>query len=137
MPIRYLLDTNICIELLKNTHNVRQRIIEKGVKNCYVSEITLAELYFGAFNSNNAKERIKDVDFIAEHFETVPVFNSLSLYGKMKALLRRQGNPIDDFDILIGTTAIANDMIMVTDNTKHLSRLEGIKLENWVERQPL
>ena len=53
----------------------------------------------------------------------------------MKAKLEKDGNRIDDFDILIGSTAIANGMVMVTDNIKHLGRLPGIKIENWTNRK--
>ena len=134
MVNKYLLDTNTCIEILKDTHNIRNIVRQKGIANCFVSEITLAELYFGAFNSNNPQQRIKDVDFIADHFEIIPIFDSLSLYGETKTLLKKQGNLIDDFDILIGCSAVCHNMIMVSDNVKHLSRIPGIKLENWVER---
>jgi tRNA(fMet)-specific endonuclease VapC len=58
----------------------------------------------------------------------------LAVYAKEKHLLRQAGAIIDDLDIFIGATAIANNMIMVTDNEKHLGRLSKIRIENWVER---
>lgn len=132
--MKYLLDTNICISLLKNKYGIRDAILGVKPQNCYVSEITIAELYYGASKSNNREERVKDVDFIVSHFGIVPIFRALPLYGDMKAKLENEGNRIDDFDILIGTTAIVNGMVMVTDNIKHLSRLPGIKIENWTKR---
>lgn len=58
----------------------------------------------------------------------------LEVYAESKAYLRSQGKLIDDFDLLIGATAIANDMIAVTENVKHLGMIPGIKIENWIDR---
>jgi tRNA(fMet)-specific endonuclease VapC len=55
------------------------------------------------------------------------------LYAKEKARLRKEGNIIDDFDILIGCSAIANDLVLVTRNEKHFKRLTSIKIENWTK----
>ncbi len=133
--MKYLLDTNICISLLKNQYGIREAILNVKTKNCFVSEISIAELYYGASKSNNREERVKDVDFIVSHFGIVPIFRALPLYGDLKAKLEKDGNRIDDFDILIGSTAIANGMVMVTDNIKHLGRLPGIRIENWTNRK--
>ncbi len=128
---RFLLDTNICISLLKNKYGIREKIIEVEPKNCFVSEITIAELYYGASKSNNREERIKDVEFIATKFDVLPIFPALELFGDIKAKLEADGNRIDDFDILIGATALVNNMVVVTDNIKHLERLPNINIENW------
>lgn len=130
----YLLDTNICISMLKNKYGVREAILQVKPQNCYVSEITLAELYFGASNSNNKEARLKDVAFVINHFRIIEISETLPLYGDLKAEFRERGTPIDDFDLLIGSAAIANNLVMVTDNIKHLSKLPGITVENWTER---
>ncbi len=127
----FLLDTNICISMLKNKYGIREKILEINPENCYVSEITIAELYYGASKSNNKSERIKDVEFIASKFDVLPIFPALELFGDWKTKLELSGNRIDDFDILIGCTALKNNLVMVTDNVKHLERLTGIKIENW------
>lgn len=130
----YLLDTNICISMLKNKYGVREAISKVNAKNCYVSEVVLGELYFGASFSNNKNERLKDVAFIIEHFKVIPISETLPLFGDMKAELKRKGTLIDDFDILIGCAAIVSNLTMVTDNVKHLERLPGIVIENWTKR---
>ena len=130
----YLLDTNICISMLKNKYGVREAILKANAENCYVSEITLGELYFGASFSNNKKERLKDVAFIVGRFKVISVSGTLPLFGDIKANLKRKGTLIDDFDILIGCAAIHNNLILVTDNIKHLERLPGIFIENWTVR---
>ena len=75
-----------------------------------------------------------DVDFIRNHFEILPIYPALSLYGDVKAVLEEKGNRLDDFDLLIGTTAIVNKLVMVSDNVKHLERIPKIVLDNWVVR---
>lgn len=130
----YLLDTNICISMLKNKYGVREAIAKVKAENCYVSEVVLGELYFGASFSNNKNERLKDVAFIIEHFKVIPISETLPLFGDMKAELKRKGTLIDDFDILIGCAAIVSNLTMVTDNVKHLERLPGIVIENWTKR---
>ena len=87
--MKYLLDTNICISLLKNQYGIREAILNVKVRNCFVSEITIAELYYGASKSNNREERVKDVDFIVSHFGIVPIFRALPLYGDLKAKLEK------------------------------------------------
>ena len=88
-------------------------------------------MYYGAAKSNNKAKRIKDVECIASNFDVLPIFPALELFGDIKTKLELAGDRIDDFDILIGSTAIKNNLVMVTDNVKHLKRLPDIALENW------
>jgi tRNA(fMet)-specific endonuclease VapC len=96
--------------------------------------VSLAELKYGAECSDRTDENMRMVDDFAKVITIVPIFNSLSIYAKEKARLRKTGKLIDDFDLLIGTTAVANNLILVTENEKHLSRISNIKIENWIER---
>lgn len=134
MKNQYLLDTNICIFLLKDMYGIREAVVKVKPENCFVSEITIAELYYGASKSKQKEKRLKDVDFIVEKFNVLPIFPALSLFGDLRAELEESGNRIDDFDVLIGATAIKNKLTIVTDNIKHLGRLPNIKIENWVRR---
>lgn len=104
-----------------------------GVSNCYVSEITIAELFYGASKSRRKEERIKDVFEILRIFKVLPIYHSLELYGDVKAYLEFSGMRIDEFDLLIGTSAVFANMVMVTGNTKHFARIPNITLENWME----
>ena len=94
MEANYLLDTNICISILKNKFDTRRRVAKVGLDHCFISEITLAELYYGASKSGDKASRI------------------------------------DDFDLLIGATAVKHNYIMVTDNIKHLGRIPDIQITN-------
>ncbi len=132
MKIKYLLDTNICIFLLKNKCGIREAIIKADPDNCFISEITIAELYYGASKSNQKEQRLKDVQFISEKFKILSIYPALQIFGDIRAVLEEKGKRIDDFDLLIGATALKNNLVMVSDNFKHLERIPNIKLENWV-----
>ena len=131
---KYLLDTNICIYFLKGLFNLDKEIEKAGLSNCYVSEITIAELKFGAENSEHQEKNRKTVDLFLSKFSIIPIFNSLDVYAKEKTRLRKKGLPLDDFDLLIGATAISNNLTLVTRNFSDFERLKGIDLENWVDQ---
>lgn len=131
---KYLLDTNICIYFLKGLFNLDKEIEKAGLSNCYVSEITIAELKFGAENSEHQEKNRKTVDLFLSKFTIIPIFNSLDVYAKEKTRLRKKGLPLDDFDLLIGATAISNNLTLVTRNLTDFERLKGIDLENWVDQ---
>lgn len=130
MKKKYLLDTNVLISMLKNKGNVRRCLQETGFKNCVVSEISIAELFYGAAKGGRM-ENFNDVKLILQKFEVLPIYPYLESYGRVKALLEAQGQRIDDFDILIGVTALQNNCTMVTANIKHLGRIPNLNIENW------
>lgn len=132
--MKYLLDTNICIHLFRGKYNLIEKFEEINLDDCAISEITLAELIFGAENSPNPKKNYKIIDTFSEQIKILPIFNSIQIYAKEKVRLRRKGIMISDFDLLIGSTAIANELIMVTENVKEFNRISGIYIENWVKR---
>lgn len=130
---KYLLDTNICIYFLKGQYQLDAKIEKAEIKNCFISEITVAELKYGAENSDRPDKNRKIVDEFINVFTILPIFTSLDVYAKEKARLRKIGNLLDDFDLLIGATAVANDLTLITRNTSDFKRLEKIEIENWVE----
>ncbi len=130
---KYLLDTNICIFFFKGKHRLDEKIRQVGLGNCFISENTLAELIYGAENSGNPEKHREIVQAFQENIQILPIFNSLSIYGKEKARLRKAGSLIDDFDLLIGATAMGNDLMLVTNNTKPFARIESLELEDWTQ----
>lgn len=102
-----------------------------GKEHCCISEITVAELKYGAECSENPNKARALANELIEQFEIIPIYSSLDYFAKEKSRLRKEGTIIDDFDLLIGATAISEKMIMVTNNIKHLSRLKNIKIEDW------
>ncbi|KGE84915.1 type II toxin-antitoxin system VapC family toxin [Phaeodactylibacter xiamenensis] len=132
---QYLLDTDICVAFLKGKNNLLEKTEKVGFDNCHVSEITIGELTYGAYYSDRIEKHKEEVIKTKKLFQIVPIFECLDFFGKEKAKLRREGNLIHDFDLLIGATAVHFDMIMVTNNEKHLSRISGIKIENWIKNE--
>ena len=134
--MQYLLDTNICVFFLRGKFNLDQAIKEKGRENCFISEITVLELRYGAENSDDPVKSHKSVNDFLNGLSIIPMFGSIRLYAKEKVRLRRIGKPIhDEFDLLIGVTAIDNKLTLVTDNLKDFGRLDGIKIETWYKRK--
>ncbi|MCL2844871.1 MAG: PIN domain-containing protein [Chitinivibrionia bacterium] len=133
---KYLLDTNICAFLIRDRFNIKEKIRQiGGLNSCAISEITYAELYYGAESSEYKIKNLDILDVFAKNIKIIPIRKTIPLFAKEKVRLKKKGQIIDDFDLLIGTTAVANNLIMVSENEKHLSRIENIKLENWVQRQ--
>lgn len=132
--MKYLLDTNICIHFLRGKYGLIEKFEQLGTESFAISEITLAELVFGAENSKNPQKNLDLIEVFANQVAILPIFSAIYLYGKEKARLRSIGLQISDFDLLIGCTAVEKDLIMVTENLKEFQRITGIKLENWITR---
>ena len=118
----------------RGKYEVFDKFNEVGIENCAISEITLAELVFGAEKSNNPKKNHQLIESFIYQLTLLPIFEAIPIYGKEKVRLQNLGKMISDFDLLIGCTAIENDLIMVTENIKEFERIKGIKIENWVVR---
>ncbi|MCD4818429.1 MAG: type II toxin-antitoxin system VapC family toxin [Candidatus Cloacimonetes bacterium] len=129
----YLLDTNICIHFFKGQFGLKDKIKKIGYKRFAISEITLAELIYGAEKSQRKTQNIKVVEDFAEKISIIPIFDCIRIYGKEKARLSSKGTIISDLDLFIGATAIVNNMVMVTRNVREFKRLENINIENWID----
>ncbi len=133
MTENYLLDTDIIIYWLKNKYPKINNKIKQISENCiYISSITVAELYFGAFNS---KQKDKNIFLIDKLLKTINVINFDEnigkIFGNIKADLKNKGQLINDSDLFIAATAISNNMILVTNNERHFKRIITLKVENW------
>jgi len=133
--MNYLLDTNICIYYFKGQFGLKKKIEEIGFQKFAISEITLAELIYGAEKSQKKEQNLKVVEDFADKITIIPILTSIRIYGKEKARLKTKGTIISDLDLFIGATSIVNDMILVTRNTREFERLKDIKLENWIDIQ--
>jgi tRNA(fMet)-specific endonuclease VapC len=120
----------LCL-LFKRLYNLDKQIEKVETENCFVSEITIAELKFGVENSDRQEKNRETIEEFVNKFTIIPIFSSLDIYAKEKARLRRKGKSLDDFDLLIGATAISNNLTLVTRNISDFERIEGIEIENW------
>ena len=130
---QYLLDTDICIELIRQNERVLDKVEHIGEENCFVTEITIAELFYGAAKSGHP-EQFEDVNHILQAFDLKPLLPALRLYGENKSLLENQGLMIGEFDLLIGSCAVYHNLIMVTSNLKHFDHIPDIELEDWAQK---
>jgi tRNA(fMet)-specific endonuclease VapC len=118
---------------MKGMYNLVDKFENITTDNCYISEITLAELKFGVENSEKPEKNRKTLDNFLTGVQVLPIFHSLDIYAKEKARLRKKGTVIDDFDLLIGVTSITHQLIMVSNNTNHFNRIKDIELEDWTK----
>ena len=135
--MKYLLDTNICVYLLRGKYRVDTFIDRVGLCNCYISEITVAELKYGSElgKQKGYHGRNEMLDLFLSKINVLPIIDVLDLFASEKARLRLAGTPADDnFDLLIGCSSVYYNMIMVTENFKDFQNIKGIKLENWIKR---
>ena len=110
---------------------IAKQLESAGIESCFISEITVAELKYGAENSAFPEKNLIRIKQLQQLITVIPIFNAIDVYAKEKARLKKSGNLLDDFDLLIGATAIANNLVLVTRNVSDFARLEGIKIENW------
>lgn len=128
---KFLLDTNICIYFIKGQFDLYRKIKAVGEESCLLSEVTIAELKYGVENSVQKEKNRKNMEAFIAKFDILPIFPVLDIYAKEKARLKTKGRMLDDFDLLIGTTAIFNNLTLVTKNISDFDRLDGIVIEDW------
>ena len=128
----YLLDTDICIYWLKNREPFRTKVFEIGWQNLAISQITVAELYYGAYNSTQERvePNLKRVEGFIGSVEILVLNPSVLVeFSRLKARLRKQGKVVADFDLLIASFAIARDRILFTNNIRHYRYIPNLELE--------
>ena len=118
---------------MKALFDIEQKFRAVGPENCFISEITLAELKFGVENSTRREHNRENLRKFLSQVQVIPIFDALDTYASEKARLRATGIVIDDFDLLIGATAITHELVMVTNNTAHFKNLNHITLEDWTK----
>ena len=131
--IRYVLDTNVLIDVLRDRpQGIRERIQEIGIDNCVVSDITVYELYTGVAASA-APERNKELlERMFDKLAVIPASDAYWTAAREKARLAKAGTPIEDKDLLIGCTALEYGLTLITGNSKHMGRIQGLKIESWI-----
>jgi predicted nucleic acid-binding protein len=90
------------------------------------------ELYYGAYKSNHVAVNLAKIQTIAEAMEVIPLGSeSAQIFGMLKGQMERKGTRLDDFDLAIAASALAHNLILVTNNVNHFKRIAGLKLANW------
>lgn len=128
----FLLDTNICIFALRGEPSIVECMRKYGERKCYVSDVTVMELRYGAYRSAKVKENLALVNTFLKKMRIVPYAVAIDCFCQEKVRLQRIGMPLEDYDLLIGSAAKATGLTMVTHNVKHFERIEGLVIEDWV-----
>lgn len=126
--MKYLLDTNILVDHIRGKEVIHQ--VSTG-DEAVISVITLAELIHGAYKSDNPKNSLSKVDYTLDKCN-LQVENLsediVHTFGEIKANLEKNGQRLEDFDLLIAATALTNNLILVSRNIKHFKRIKGLEL---------
>lgn len=126
--MKYLLDTNIIVDHLRNKKILDEYLVLDGVG---ISIITMAELFYGAYKSDNSPTMIQKLENVVKKLNIGIVdlnLQTISEFGKIKAELERKGERLEDFDLLIASTAIINELILITRNTRHFKRIKDLEI---------
>ena len=130
----YMLDTNICIYVLKN-HSDKLRHKFKAIKDICISSITYGELCFGIENgsSNLKEERWKQLEIFTQRLLIDPLDeNAGKHYGSIRVQLKKDGTPIENNDLLIAAHARSINAVLVTNNVREFNRVPNLVVENWI-----
>ena len=127
-----MIDTDILIYGIQERKKVTENLKAHRNYPKAMSVITYGELIYGAKKSLFTEKNMANVRRLVEIFPILNITPAImETFGELKATLEKTGNPGDDMDLLIGSTALVHNLILVTNNTKHFQKIEGLELENW------
>jgi tRNA(fMet)-specific endonuclease VapC len=126
----FLIDTDICVFRIRGCDILESKFDVLDNSNLFLSEITIAELRFGAERGNRKTEQHRIIDWMCKQYTVLPITDAIRLFAVEKARLYSIGMKVDDFDLLIGATAVYHKLVLVTNNTKHFERMQSLKVEN-------
>ena len=130
----YLLDTDTIIYILKGNPVVENNLQRHYYDPIKISVITLMELYYGAYKSQKVTSNLAKIKTLQNSLEIIPLGQEIAeIFGIQKANLEKRGTSLDDFDLILGCSALAHNLTLVTNNSKHFKKIEGLKLTNWTE----
>ena len=131
---RKMLDTNICIYLIKSRpQSVREKFKQHEIGDLALSSISVSELMYGAYKSLHVKQNLKALELFLTPLDIVEYdYNAAVEYGKIRAILEKQGNVTGGLDMQIAAHARSLNMTLVSNNLKEFQRVEDLSLENWI-----
>ncbi|MCC7164819.1 MAG: type II toxin-antitoxin system VapC family toxin [Anaerolineae bacterium] len=132
--MKYMLDTNICVELIrKHPAASVKRISRMRVGDIVVSAITVSELEHGVYTSSSPEQNLAALEqfllpLVIAEFD----YDAAVAYGQLRAHLERQDTPIGSMDMLIAAHALSLNLTLVTNNLKEVARVPNLSVENWI-----
>ncbi len=131
--MNYILDTNVCIKILKcNNNKILEKISTLNDADIFIPAIVRFELFYGAYKSNRPEQTLELLKSFIKSFQTIELDDDIAeTAGEIRAYLAKKGTPIGPYDLLIAATALSKEFILVTNNTKKFIRVNDIKLIDW------
>jgi len=131
--MRYLLDTNVCVMYLNGRSiSVRDRLRSVSIEEIVVCSLVKAELFYGAMRSNSPTRTLERQQGFLESFASLPFDDEAAIIcGQIRAHLASVGTPIGAYDLQIAAIALANNLTLVTHNTREFGRVDGLQIEDW------
>lgn len=131
--MKYLLDTNVCVDYLSGRHPaVVNRIHRSLPADLGLSSVVVAELRYGGDRSARPKANHARVDVLVSEIPPLDFdLDAAAAYGRVRARLEEAGTPIGPNDMLIAAQALSRELILVTDNLGEFGRVKGLKVQNW------
>jgi tRNA(fMet)-specific endonuclease VapC len=131
--LKYMLDTNIVIYTMKNRPQAVREAFQRHYGQMCISSVTYMELVYGAERSSNPERNLNEIEGFAARLEVLPYDNGAAVHtGQIRAELAAKGMPIAPYDQMIAGHARSMGFVVVTNNTKEFSRVDGLRFENWV-----
>jgi len=132
--MKLMLDTNICIALIKRKpKDILDKFSAYQVGDICISSVTLAELRYGVAKSQFKEKNQAALDEFILPLEVMSFDESAAMvYGNLRATLEKQGTPVGSLDTMIGAHALSLNAIIVTNNTKEFNRIQGLKVVDWL-----
>jgi tRNA(fMet)-specific endonuclease VapC len=131
--LTYMLDTNICIYVMKNYPRDLQDKFNSLAEQICISSITLGELHYGAEKSARRADNLTAIEHFVARLDVLPFeAKAAAHYGQVRAELERAGTPCGAHDMQIGGHARSEGLIVVTNNLREFNRMPGLRVENWV-----
>jgi len=133
--MKYLLDTNICIYLIKSKSvRVLEKFLSQEIGDIGISTVTVAELQYGVQKSQFPQQNLAALEKFLMPLNIMDFdLTATEQYGKIRVFLEQKGIPIGAYDLMIAAQALSQDVILVTNNVREFSRIPGLRLENWAE----
>jgi tRNA(fMet)-specific endonuclease VapC len=129
----YLLDTNICIVYLQGKNTcLKQKLEQASSSDIAVCSVVKGELFYGAMRSSNPERNLNIQQKFLNQFVCLPFDDKSALiFGNIRAELATLGKPIGAYDLQIAAIALANNLILITHNTREFKRIEGLQIADW------
>ncbi len=129
----YLPDTNVCIQYLNQKNSpILRKFVTIPQTHIVLCDIVKFEMYYGAYKSSQSAKNLTLLDDFFSEFIGLPFDDkAIKIGAKIRAQLALKGTPIGRYDLQIAAIALANNLVLVTHNTREFSRVDGLIIEDW------